>query len=143
MSALDLGAGFSFPIAFQDGGFKPASGRDHLAISIMLRITTRRGKLTNGTWSGGERVLRPWFGSNVWQYIDQPINEKTFGMIRFEVYQALKDEDRIQITAIPITSDKPARIKIRVEGIEQNGIAVAFALSYDREMKRWQGQWAA
>jgi len=140
----DLGSGFAFPVAVNASGWTAtAQGLEHLRVSVLMRLLTRRGEYANGTWSGGERVLRPWFGSDLWKYVDRPMNDITAALIRNSIYLALKDEDRLTITAIPITTDGPGKLVIGINGNLGDGIAVAFQLSYDREMKRWQGQWAA
>lgn len=141
---LDLGLGFAFPVAVNASGrTATASGLEHLRVSVLMRLLTRRGEFNNGTWSGGERVLRPWLGSDLWKYVDRPMNDVTAALIRNSIYLALRDEDRMTITAIPITTDGPGNLIIGINANLANGITVAFQLSYDRELKRWQGQWAA
>jgi len=130
MSTPDLGTGIQFPFEISNG-LKTTSDMQHLAVSIMQRLLTRKG----------ERVIRPWFGCNLQDYQDWPINDQTLAYMRYEIYEALKDEDRIEIKAIVITQETRATLNILIECIVSKDIETAFVLSYDREIARWEGQW--
>lgn len=130
MSTLNLGTGIQFPFEISSG-MTITSDMQHLAVSIMQRLLTRKG----------ERIIRPWFGCDLQNYLDWPINDQTLAYMRYEIYEALKDEDRIEITAIVITQETRASLNILIECVVSKDINTAFILSYDREISRWEGQW--
>jgi len=133
MATLDLGRGFNYPVTLNAGGIDTAEGMNHLGVCIFMRLATRKG----------ERIIRPWFGSDLWKYVDWPSNDNTYAYMRNEIYQALKDEDRFEIVSIAITSEVPGHVNIVIGLMLKNGIAAAFALDYNREIGRWEGGWAA
>lgn len=127
---IDLGTGIAFSLSVgNEGGIATASGLDHLRQSIGMILMTKKG----------ERIMRPWFGSDLWKYLDYPINQSTLASMRYEIYTALKEETRIQVTAIRITSPEPQWLVFNVECLIENNISVAVQISYDRENQRWEG----
>lgn len=126
-----LGHGFYFPLQVQDGGLKWSAGFDHLHQSIVQILLTPKGS----------RVMRPWFGSELWKYIDAPINRRTIAAMRAEIYRALKEETRGEVVKIQIYADdnNSSRLFINIIMRLTNEIAVAFKLAYDRDLARWEG----
>lgn len=128
----DLGKGIKYPFALSSSGATAkAEQMEHLGVSIIQRLMTRKG----------ERIIRPWFGSNLQDLLDLPINQETLALMRYEIYEALKDEDRLDIKSIIITSEEKAQLNISIECVIGKDVQAAFAISYDREMLRWEGQW--
>jgi len=126
-----LGTGWNLPIKVTNGGFALASGFDHLHQSIIQILLTPLGS----------RVMRPWFGSNLWKYIDSPINRRTLGSMRAEIFRALKEEPRGSVVRIEITNEKdnPQWLLINITMRIENEILIAFKYAYDRDLGRWEG----
>lgn len=126
-----LGTGINLPWSLKSGGIKRAKGFDHLHQSILAIILTPRGT----------RVMRPWFGSNLWKYIDKPVNRKNLALMRNAIYQGLKEETRGKAERIHIKMDENQEgwINISVTMKIENRISVAFNMAYDRDKKRWLG----
>jgi len=83
--------------------------------------------------------MRPWFGSNLWQYLDAPINQRTLALMRAEVFDALLEEPRITTRRILISSEAPHHLVITLDLLVDKRIEVAVRISYDREQRRWEG----
>ena len=116
------------------GGFEIAAQDAHLAQSIMMILMTRKG----------ERLMRPWFGSDLWQYLDAPVNAKTLAAMRAAIYTAIRDnEDRARIKTIKITSPDNGHLRFDITIVIAHDIKTAVTLSYNRETARWEGQWQA
>ncbi len=135
MIMIDLGKGWKYPIGIKEErdegairGMKTAQGEEHLRQSILLILMTPKGS----------RVMRPWFGSNLYMHIDAPINKKLLAKMRYEIYEALKEETRGRVTNILIENPKPHWLVFTIEFLIENNIIVAVKLSYNRDMKRWE-----
>lgn len=131
--AIDLGKGWKYPLAPNPspsgkGGIKTAQGEEHLRQSILLILMTPKGS----------RVMRPWFGSNLYKHIDSPINQRTIAAMRYEIYEALKEETRGRVSRIRISNPEPQWIVFDIEYLIENEIKIAVRLSYNRDMNRWQ-----
>lgn len=124
---IDLGKGWSFPIA-GGAGIATKEGLEHLRQSIMLIVMTPKGS----------RVMRPWFGSNLWKHLDSPINSKTLAAMRYEIYEALKEETRGSVTKISIQNPEPQWLYFTIEFLVENVVKIAVKIAYDRDMARWQ-----
>jgi len=124
-----LGRGWALTPVVADGGLRAVEGLAHLRQSIFLILTT---------WKG-ERIMRPWFGSRLWQYLDAPINQRTLAGMRAEIFDALLEEPRITTRRILIEMTAPHYLTITLDLLVDTTIAVAAQLSYDREHRRWEG----
>lgn len=64
----------------------------------------------------GERVMRPDFGCGIHDYLFEPNNARTAGLIRFAVEEALvRWEPRIQLDAVVVRSDPQDPAVVRVD----------------------------
>ena len=124
-----LGSGVYLPFQVQNGGLRAAAGFNHLHQSIFTIILTPKGS----------RRMRPWFGSNLYKYIDAPVNRQNIAKMRAEIFEALREETRGEVKQIIIDTEEPHHINISVVMLINRQIAVAFNLSYDRDLKRWEG----
>jgi len=123
-----LGRGWRLPVALAGGGLQAAEGMAHLRQAIYLILTTAKG----------ERVMRPWFGSELWRYIDAPVNAATLAALRFEIYDALVEEPRLTVQRILISSPSPGWLQVDVYLLVDKTIEVAVRLGYDRDRRRWE-----
>lgn len=137
---LELGRGWKYPVGLQPldnplnppflrgNGLKTAQGEEHLRQSILLILMTPKGS----------RVMRPWFGSNLYMHIDAPINRKLIARMMYEIYEALKEETRGSVKKILVENPEPHRLVFTIVFLVENRIEIAVRLSYDRDMMRWQ-----
>jgi phage baseplate assembly protein W len=125
---VDLGKGVSFPIELKDGGLKWKEGLEHLRQSIFLILATRRG----------ERVMRPWFGSRIHDYIDAPLNLKTMAQLRYEIWSAFDEETRARLKKIIIENPQPQWVYFTIILSLTNTITVAVRIAYNRDLRRWE-----
>lgn len=92
-----------------------AEGIDDIDQCIKIILMTRKNSNPH----------RPEFGSNIWQYIDYPINEAVPNIIR-EAFDAIALwEKRVQINAITAEINKSQiNIKIdrQIKGTDENGV---------------------
>lgn len=66
----------------------------------------------------GERVMRPEFGCRAWDYVFQPMNPNTMGMIETAVEEALNRwEPRVNIEAVRAVEDstRTGTVAVQVE----------------------------
>lgn len=92
-----FGKGWSFPVRIRGGGgFSLEEGRDRIAQSIWLILST----------APGERVMRPEFGCRIHEYLHAPNNASTRGAIAHFAREALtRWEPRIDVTDIHTETD--------------------------------------
>jgi phage baseplate assembly protein W len=109
MGSLNLNLGF----ALQENN----KGYKYKDLAVPLKHTMNRdfdeindlASIQNGinnifTWRKGQRVLEPEFGSTLYQYIDEPINEKTAKMIGEDLKTLIEVwEPRVKIIKVIIT----------------------------------------
>lgn len=124
-----LGLGWALTSTVQDGGLAVRQGMTHLRQSIFVILTTRKG----------ERVMRPWFGSDLWKWLDMPINQATLAGMRAEIFDAVDQEPRLTLTKIVIEGSEPHHLVITLYLVLDKTIAVAVQISYSRETRRWEG----
>jgi phage baseplate assembly protein W len=64
----------------------------------------------------GSDIHRPEFGSDTWQYVDQPLTALTVGKIKAEVVEAIETwEPRVKVKAVSVEKDGVnARMKIGI-----------------------------
>src|SRR5690606_31176581 len=66
----------------------------------------------------GERVMRPEFGCRAWDYLYEPMNPNTLGLIETAVLDALRRwEPRVEVERVTAEEDetREATIAVRVE----------------------------
>lgn len=124
-----LGRGWALSPAIVAGGLQTSEGMAHLRQSVFVILTTRKG----------ERIMRPWFGSDLWKWLDAPINQRTLAGMRAEIADAVDQEPRLTLTRIVITSETPGWLRFDLFLVLDKTIQVAVALSYSRELDRWEG----
>lgn len=115
-------------MSLQQGGLKTIEGLEHFRQSIFLILMTPKGS----------RVMRPWFGSYLYRHIDSPINKRLIAKMRYEIYEALKEETRGRVTRIRIENPEPQWLIFHIEFIVENDVKVAVKLAYNRDMERWE-----
>ena len=64
----------------------------------------------------GSDIHRPDFGSDLWKFIDQPLNVITLGRIRAEITDAIERwEPRVKVLSVDIERDyMSARLKVSI-----------------------------
>ena len=99
MSGRDqfIGAGWTFPVAINDGGDVALARREQeLAESIRLILGT----------APGERPMRPEFGCAIHDHVFAAADATTAGRITYEVQRALERwEPRIDLHGVVVTPD--------------------------------------
>jgi uncharacterized protein len=103
-----LGEGWAFPVRIHGGGgFSMAGGRDAIAQSIWIILST----------APGERVMRPEFGCRIHEYLHAPNNASTQGAVAHFAREALtRWEPRIQVTEVQPAVDpaEPSLIELKI-----------------------------
>jgi phage baseplate assembly protein W len=124
-----LGNGCAYPIDFDvsAGTVKRKAGLSHIAQSIFLLLTIPKGAV----------VMKPWLGSNLFLYIDNPINRATIAAIRLEIYNALLEETRGEVKKIIIENPEIQQLKITVYFLVEHEVTIAVELLYLRDEARW------
>jgi len=124
-----VGLGWALTPTVQDGGLAVRQGMAHLRQAVFVILTTRKG----------ERLMRPWFGSDLWRWLDMPINQATLAGMRAEIFDAVDQEPRLTLTKIVISSEVPGWLRFDLYLVLDKAIAVAVSISYNRELARWEG----
>ena len=64
----------------------------------------------------GSDIHRPDFGSDIWKFIDQPLNAITLGRIKAEITDAIERwEPRVKVLSVDIERDYlSARLKVSI-----------------------------
>lgn len=92
-----------------------AEGIDDIDQCIYIILTTRKGSDPH----------RPEFGSDIWQYLDSPINEAIPNIIREAIDAINLWEQRVQINGINAEINK-SQIKLRIDrqviGTDTSGV---------------------
>lgn len=110
MDAPDfVGRGWTFPPSVDlRGRIALSSGVDEVEGAMRMILLT----------APGERVMRPEFGCRAWDYVFQPLNANTMGMIETAVEEALQRwEPRVTIESV-MASEDPVRqgtVAVQVE----------------------------
>lgn len=87
-----IGAGWAYPAQVApDGSVLLSRGSADLDGAIRIIVSTRIG----------ERVMRPEFGCRIWDYLFEPVNARTLGLVEEAVREALaRWEPRIELTEV-------------------------------------------
>jgi len=80
-----------------------------------IRSVQQNVKLVLSTPKGSD-VHRPDFGSDLWRFIDQPLNAITLGRIKAEITDAIETwEPRVKVLSVQVSRDyRSARLGIFV-----------------------------
>jgi phage baseplate assembly protein W len=92
-----IGIGFAFPMGVDGrGGLRMSSGPNGIEEAIRMILGTGRG----------ERRMRPEFGCAIHEYVFDPMDATTTGLIRYHVTEALKRwEPRIELQTVHVRPD--------------------------------------
>lgn len=97
-SAADfIGHGIAFPLRVdQSGAIATTNGADGIDSSLRVVLMT----------APGERVMRPDFGCRIWQYMFEPINANTLGLMSEAVREAVgRWEPRVTLDDVRVEPD--------------------------------------
>ncbi len=98
MTTAFLGVGWKFPVGLDGNGKKIALSEYEQAISEAIQIILLTAK--------GERVMRPDFGSGLYEFVFAMMDATTLGSIQATVQEALIQwEPRIQVLAVDVAPD--------------------------------------
>lgn len=94
------------------GGVGYAEALDDLRQAIAIILLTRRGS----------DPLRPEFGSDIWRYIDYPIDRARPHLVR-EVYAAIgRWEPRVKIQRVDVALDEAHHLRLSVHFTAADGL---------------------
>lgn len=93
-----LGRGWKFPVGVNaKGNIEMSEYEEDVKEAIWIILAT----------SKGERVMRPDFGSGIYDFVFAPINTATVGLIEKTVRDALiRYEPRIELLNVDVSSEK-------------------------------------
>lgn len=104
-----LGTGWSFPPNFEEGleGVEMVSGEQDINQSLTILFST----------AIGERLMQSRYGSNLQQFVFQPLNEAQRTLIQYMIETAIRFyEPRIDAERINITYQNPeGKLNIEIE----------------------------
>jgi uncharacterized protein len=92
-----IGHGIAFPLRVdQSGAIATTNGADGIDSSLRVVLMT----------APGERVMRPAFGCRIWQYMFEPINANTLGLMAEAVREAVgRWEPRVTLDDVRVVPD--------------------------------------
>jgi phage baseplate assembly protein W len=94
------------------GGAGYAEALDDLRQAIAIILLTRKGS----------DPLRPAFGSDIWRYIDHPIDRARPHLVR-EVVEAIRRwEPRVKVERVTVTLDEAHAIRIGIHFTTPDGV---------------------
>lgn len=104
-----IGRGWTFPPSVDSRGrIALTGGIEEIEGAMRMILLT----------APGERVMRPEFGCRAWDYVFQPMNPNTMGMIETAVEEALNRwEPRVNIEAVRAVEDstRTGTVAVQVE----------------------------
>jgi len=102
-----IGRGWTFPPSVDSRGrIALTLGTNELDAAIRMILLT----------APGERVMRPEFGCRAWDYLFQPLDPNTLGMVEAAVEDALRRwEPRIAVERVTASEDETREGSIAVE----------------------------
>lgn len=105
-----LGVGWAYPVDLEKGGGEIALSHHENDVKQAILIILKTAP--------GERVMRPDFGCGIHNYVFEPNNTHTAGMVRFHVEEALSRwEPRIKNLKVTVAPD-PARPEVLLIDID-------------------------
>ncbi len=100
-----LGKGWKFPFTVKNGRIASAAEEDSIKESILIILGTAKG----------ERLMRPGFGSGLYNLVFAPNNTSTATMVEFYVKEALLEwEPRIEVLKVDVSSDANSGNKLEI-----------------------------
>ncbi|MCK9497077.1 MAG: GPW/gp25 family protein [Dehalococcoidia bacterium] len=102
-----IGRGWAFPPRVDERGrIALTSGTEEIEAAMRFVLLT----------SPGERVMRPEFGCRAWDYLYEPMNPNTFGLIENAVEEALmRWEPRVTVESVLATEDLTREAVVEVD----------------------------
>ena len=97
------------------GGDGYAEALDDLRQAIAIILLTRRGT----------DPLRPDFGSDVWRYVDHPIDRARAHIVREAVEAIRRWEPRVKIERVTVTLAADAHLKIGIHFTTADGVSAS------------------
>jgi len=101
-----LGVGWKFPVNVDTrGNIQMSEYEQDIKEAIWIILAT----------SKGERVMRPDFGSGIYNYVFAPINTATIGLVEHSVREALTlYEPRIELLNVEVSTEEADEGKLLV-----------------------------
>jgi len=102
-----VGRGWTFPPRVDERGrIALATGTDEIEAAMRFILLT----------ATGERVMRPEFGCRAWEYLYEPMNPNTLGLIETAVEEALQRwEPRVTIESVVASEDLTREAVVAVD----------------------------
>lgn len=102
-----IGRGWTFPPRVDERGrIALSSGGEEIEAAMRFVLLT----------SPGERVMRPEFGCRAWDYLYEPMNPNTLGLIETAVEDALQRwEPRVNVERVTASEDLTREAVVSVE----------------------------
>lgn len=89
----------------------------------------------------GEKLMRPAFGTRIWNYIFEPMTEQVRSAISEEISEICSNDPRIKMLGVEIgTYEQGINIKVNLLFITENLVDVMY-LKFDRDNQRLLVQW--
>jgi len=106
MSKEFLGIGWKFPVNVDvRGRVQMSEYEEDISEAIWIIIAT----------SKGERVMRPDFGSGIYEFVFAPINTSTIGLVENSIREALiLYEPRIELLGVEVSAEKADEGKLLI-----------------------------
>jgi uncharacterized protein len=101
VSKAFLGIGLAFPVSPVAGEIATAAYEEDVRQSILIILQTNRS----------ERVMRPDFGAGLRDFVFEPVNTTTMGLVQTRVMEALIDwEPRIDVKSVTVSTKDPQNL---------------------------------
>lgn len=105
---------------------KRLEGEDHLAQSVGDILSTPTGSL----------IGRRWYGSDIPEWLDQPMNDRTrLGVIAAGAMALLRQEPRLRATRIALIGDGAGGAILRITGTRLDGPRAGTAITFDTPVR--------
>jgi len=101
-----LGVGWKFPVNVDTkGDIQMSEYEEDIKEAIWIILAT----------SKGERVMRPDFGSGIYDFVFAPINTATIGLVEESVREALTTyEPRIELLSVEVSTEEADKGKLLI-----------------------------
>jgi phage baseplate assembly protein W len=101
-----LGVGWKFPVNVDaKGDIQMSEYEEDIKEAIWIILAT----------SKGERVMRPDFGSGIYDFVFAPINTATIGLVEESVREALTTyEPRIELLSVEVSTEEADKGKLLI-----------------------------
>lgn len=101
------------------GGEGYAEALDDLRQAITIILATRKGS----------DPLRPEFGSDIWRYVDHPIDRARPHLVREAVEALRRWEPRVEIERVSVAADEAHHLRIGVHFTTPDGVRATAEVS--------------